>query len=122
MSTLKDVGQQGRTGSNGAARLARQAIEAARTIAELDAGVPDERQRSVLEAFPGWGPVSRLFDAQPAGVWAGLADELDDAAGEAMAKAARVVDTSFFTPGDLVAHIWGVLGAAGWSTPAFVDT
>ncbi|GAT05445.1 DNA methylase [Mycolicibacterium fortuitum subsp. acetamidolyticum] len=101
--------------------LARRAIEAARTITALASGVADDSQRAILEAFPGWGPVSSLFDAQPAGVWAGLADELDDAAGEAMAKAARVVDTSFFTPAELVGHIWGVLRAAGFEGGSVLD-
>lgn len=120
MSTFTAV-EQGRTDSKGAARLARQAIEAARTIAEMDMGAPDECQRATLEAFPGWGPVAKLFDPQPNGVWAGLADELDDVAGEAMAKAARVVDTSFFTPADLVGHIYGVLRAAGFTAGSVLD-
>jgi N12 class adenine-specific DNA methylase/SAM-dependent methyltransferase len=119
MSTLKTV-QRGRLDGKGAV-LARRAIAAAQTIAELDAGVADERQRAILEAFPGWGPVAKLFDAEPPGVWAGLADELDDAAGEAMAKAARVVDTSFFTPAELVGHIWGVLLAAGFTGGSVLD-
>ena len=36
--------------------LARRALAAARTVAQLDAGPPaalDERQRSILAAFPG---------------------------------------------------------------------
>ena len=110
------TGPQGRKG----VVLARRAIEAARTITALS-GVAEGSQRAILEAFPGWGPVSSLFDAQPAGVWAGLADELDDAAGEAMAKAARVVDTSFFTPAALVGHIWGVLRAAGFTGGSVLD-
>ena len=104
--------------------LARRAIAAARTLAQLDVGPPAalaEHQRVSLEAFPGWGPVSALFDAEPAGPWAELADELEDAAGEAMAKAARVVDTSFFSPPELVAHIWGVLCAAGFAGGSVLD-
>lgn len=104
--------------------LARRAIAAARTLAQVDAGPPAalaEHQRATLEAFPGWGPVSALFDAEPAGPWAELADELEDAAGETMAKAARVVDTSFFSPPELVAHIWGVLRAAGFAGGSVLD-
>lgn len=104
--------------------LARRALAAARTVAQLDAGPPaalDERQRSILAAFPGWGPVAALFDAEPAGPWAELADELDEVAGEAMAKAARVVDTSFFSPDELVTHIWGVLCAAGFAGGSVLD-
>ncbi|WP_234816690.1 MULTISPECIES: methyltransferase domain-containing protein [Mycolicibacterium] len=50
-----------------------------------------------------------------------MADELDDAVGEAMAKAARVVDTSFFTPAELVAHIWGLLRTAGFTGGSVLD-
>ncbi|WP_235717691.1 methyltransferase domain-containing protein [Mycolicibacterium goodii] len=38
-----------------------------------------------------------------------------------MAKAARVVDTSFFTPAALVGHIWGVLRAAGFTGGSVLD-
>lgn len=119
MSTLKSV-QRGRLDGNGAG-LARRAIAAVKVVAELEAGNADEHQRSILEAFPGWGPVAKLFDAEPAGVWAQLADEFEDAAGAAMAAAARVVDTSFFTPAELVGHIWGVLQAAGFRGGSVLD-
>jgi SAM-dependent methyltransferase len=117
-----EIAQSNDRGNSKSAKLARRAICAAQTVAELGAGrVADDRQRKALAAFPGWGPVSKLFDAQPSGAWAALADELDDAAGEAMAKAARVVDTSFFTPAELVSHIWGVLRAAGFTGGSVLD-
>lgn len=119
MSSSNSVEQ--RRSSRRGVVLARRAIAAVKTLSELGSGVPNDDQRVVLEAFPGWGAVSALFDAQPAGVWAGLADELDEVAGEAMPKAARVVDTSFFTPADLVRHVWGVLQAAGFSGGAVLD-
>lgn len=112
---------RGRVARRGPSRLAQQAVDAARVIAELGERAPDAQQRSVLEGFSGWGPVAKLFDPQPTGVWAELADELDDAVGDAMAKAARVVDTSFFTPGQLVSHIYGVLRAAGFTGGAVLD-
>ncbi len=119
MSTL-EISRPGRV-SAGGVMLARRAIAAAQTLAEVGDGVPDDRQRAILEAFPGWGPVAALFDAELAGPWAQLADDLDDAAGEAMAAAGRVVDTSFFTPGALVEHIWGVLRAAGFAGGSVLD-
>lgn len=110
----------GAQGNRRAPRLARAAIAAARTVADV-AGLVDEDQRAILEGFAGWGPVAKLFDPQPLGVWAELADELEAVAGEAMTSAARVVDTSFFTPADLVGHIWDVLRAAGFSGGSVLD-
>ncbi|QFS94670.1 Methyltransferase domain protein (plasmid) [Mycobacterium sp. THAF192] len=118
MSSSKLVVEQGVRGAVG---LARCAVDAVRTLVEVDGGIADERQRRVLEAFPGWGPVAKMFDAQPQGVWAGLADELDEVAGEWVAKAARVVDTSFFTPAALVGHVFGVLQAAGFTGGSVLD-
>ncbi|UBV22309.1 methyltransferase domain-containing protein [Mycolicibacterium fortuitum] len=110
------------SGNGSGSALARRAIHAARIVTELDGGhAVDDRQRAVLEGFPGWGPASKLFDSQPAGAWAELADELDEAIGESMARAARVVDTSFFTPAELVSHIWGVLRAAGFTGGSVLD-
>ena len=120
MSTSEIIELQSRKGGKGVA-AARRTIAAVQMLAEAVGATPDERQRSVLEGFNGWGPVSKLFDAEPVGVWAGLADELDDTGSEAMAKAARVVDTSFFTPAALVGHIWGVLRAAGFTGGSVLD-
>jgi hypothetical protein len=120
MSTL-EISRPGRV-SAGGVRLARRAVAAAQALAEVGDGVADDRQRAILEAFSGWGSVAALFDAEPAGAWAKLADELDDAAGEAMAAAARVVDTSFFTPPALVGHIWAVLRAAGFTGGSVLDS
>lgn len=122
--TTVDISQSEAAVNSTGPVLARRALAAARTVAQLDAGPPaalDERQRSILAAFPGWGPVAALFDAEPTGPWAELADELDEVAGEAMAKAARVVDTSFFSPDELVTHIWGVLCAAGFTGGSVLD-
>uniref|UniRef100_A1UQ64 Methyltransferase type 11 n=1 Tax=Mycobacterium sp. (strain KMS) TaxID=189918 RepID=A1UQ64_MYCSK len=101
--------------------MARRAIAAVHTLAEVGGGFANERQRALLEAFPGWGPVAALFDAEPAGPWAELADDLDDAAGAAMAAAGRLVDTSFFTPAELVAHIWEALGSVGFAGGSVLD-
>lgn len=119
MSSTLEISHAQRT--TGSVAMARRAIAAAQTLAEIGGGLADDRQRAILEAFPGWGPVAALFDAEPAGPWAELADDLDDAAGEAMAAAGRVVDTSFFTPAGLVRHIWGVLRAAGFAGGSVLD-
>lgn len=105
----------------GTGAVARQAVSAVRTLAEVGPGGPDDSQRSILEAFPGWGPVSKLFDPQPRGVWAQLADELEAVAGAELGGAARVVDTSFFTPPALVAHMYEVLRSAGFTGGSVLD-
>lgn len=119
MSAL-GISRPDRVGAGGVT-LARRAIAAAQSLVEVGDGVPDDRQRAILEAFPGWGPVAALFDAEPAGIWAELADNLEDAAGEAVVAAGRVVDTSFFTPAELVGHIWGVLRATGFAGGSVLD-
>lgn len=102
-------------------RLARQAVEAARVVSALGGAALDENQRQMLQAFPGWGPAARLFDEQPGKTWAALADDLDEAAGDAAQAAARVVDTSFFTPPELIARIYGLLQAAGFAGGSVLD-
>lgn len=109
------------TGGKRQARLARQAVEAARLVSALGSSAPDANQRQVLQAFPGWGPAAPLFDAQPAGIWATLADDLDDATGPAAQAAARIVDTSFFTPPELIAHVYRLLQRAGFNGGSVLD-
>ncbi|WP_457180756.1 methyltransferase domain-containing protein [Mycobacteroides abscessus] len=92
----------------------RKAIDAARTLHELDGAAPDPDQRAALNAFPGWGAVTEIFELEPRPVVADLLDELESftRAGD-LAAAARVLDTSFYTPAPLITHMYGVLRAAG---------
>lgn len=118
--SMVDARRRSREGARGAG-LARRAVAAAAVLSEVAGGIPDDDQRKVLEGFPGWGPVAKLFDGQLSGAWAELADELDDVLGEAVSCAGRVVDTSFFTPAPLVGHIWDVLRAAGFCGGSVLD-
>ena len=95
-----------------AARSAVQAVHALQTVKPGASPTPD--QRAALEGFPGWGAAAPLFDPQPAKSWAALADELDDLDPTAMNAAARVVDTSFYTPPALIEHIYHLLRQAGF--------
>lgn len=89
---------------------ARAAVHAVHVLHNLRPGAPlDAGHRLVLERFPGWGAAAPLFDAQPAKSWAVLADELDDLNPAAMKAAARLVDTSFYTPPALIEHIYRLL-------------
>ncbi|MFV8161115.1 methyltransferase domain-containing protein [Mycobacterium sp. 134] len=105
----------------GKLRLARQAVAAVRTVAELGGAAPDDLQREKLEAFPGWGPVAKLFDPDPTGAWAKLIDDLDESASDDMTGAGRVVDTSFFTPPELIASIYNLLRTAGFAGGTVLD-
>lgn len=95
---------------------ARTAVQAVRVLQELrgPASTPTSDQRAILQRFPGWGAAAPLFDPQPAKSWAALADEFDDLDAEAMKAAARVVDTSFYTPSALIEHIYQLLRQAGF--------
>ncbi|CAN3132146.1 DNA methylase [Mycobacterium sp. smrl_JER01] len=118
--SLEHAGGRSRVGARGA-ELARGAIAAVEALSEVGGAAPNGEQLKALEGFAGWGPVGKLFDPQPSGVWAELADQLDDALGEAMSCAGRVVDTSFFTPEALVGHIWEVLRSVGFSGGSVLD-
>ena len=94
---------------------ARAAVHAVQVLKTLRHGAtPAAEQRAHLEQFPGWGAAAPLFDPQPTNSWAALADELDDADPAAMKAAARVVDTSFYTPPALIGHIYALLQHAGF--------
>lgn len=101
-------------------KLADRVLGAVRALAEV-VGAPTCDQRAALEAFPGWGPVSGLFDPQPQGSWGELADALDEMDSEILASGARVVDTSFFTPAPLIGHIYDLLRAAGFGGGSVLD-
>lgn len=92
----------------------RKAVHAARTLHELGGAAPDHDQRASLNAFPGWGALTELFDTEPRPAIADLIDELESLTCDGdLAAAARVVDTSFYTPAALIAHMYSVLRAVG---------
>jgi N12 class adenine-specific DNA methylase len=101
---------------------ARAAVDAVRILKTLPHGLtPSTDQRARLEQFPGWGAAASLFDPQPAKSWATLADELDDLDPAAMKAAARIVDTSFYTPPALIKHIYWLLQQAGFRGGGVLD-
>lgn len=100
----------------------RRALAAVQVLHDLTPGsTPTPEQRDILAQFPGWGPASTLFDPQPTPAWAQLADDLDELAGARVNTAARLVDTSFYTPASLVAHIYRLLMSAGFTGGAVLD-
>lgn len=101
---------------------ARAALHAVHALYDVRPGAsPTPQQRADLLRFPGWGAAAPLFDPQPTKSWAALADELDDLDPSAMKAAARVVDTSFYTPPALVEHIYRLLQHAGFCGGEVLD-
>lgn len=101
---------------------ARAALHAVHALHDLRPGAsPTPQQRADLLRFPGWGAAAPLFDPQPAKSWAALADELEDLDPSAMKAAARVVDTSFYTPPVLIEHIYRLLQHAGFRGGEVLD-
>jgi N12 class adenine-specific DNA methylase/SAM-dependent methyltransferase len=100
---------------------ARAALAAVKVLHGLNRFEPDSAQRAALEGFPGWGAAAPLFEPQPAPGWAALADELDDLVPAEMKTAARVVDTSFYTPPALIEHIYRLLRVAGFTGGPVLD-
>jgi SAM-dependent methyltransferase len=101
---------------------ARAAIQAVRVLRDLRNGaIPTAEQCVYLEQFPGWGAAAPLFDPRPAKSWAELADELEDLDPAAMKAAARVVDTSFYTPPFLIQQIYRLLQQAGFRGGDILD-
>jgi N12 class adenine-specific DNA methylase/SAM-dependent methyltransferase len=100
----------------------RRVLAAVQVLHNLTPGAtPSPEQRDILAQFPGWGPASTLFDPQPTRAWAQLADTLDELAGADVTTAARLVDTSFYTPASLVAHIYRLLMSAGFTGGPVLD-
>jgi N12 class adenine-specific DNA methylase/SAM-dependent methyltransferase len=101
---------------------ARAAIQAVRVLRDLRNGaILTAEQCAYLEQFPGWGAAAPLFDPQPTKSWAELADELDNLDPAAMKAAARVVDTSFYTPPSLIQHVYLLLQQAGFRGGDILD-
>jgi SAM-dependent methyltransferase len=102
-------------------KAARAALAAVQVLRGLNGSELNSAQRATLERFPGWGAVAPLFDAQPEPSWVALADEVDDLVPAEMKIAARVVDTSFYTPPALVEHIYRLLRGAGLTGGPVLD-
>ncbi|WP_137726199.1 methyltransferase domain-containing protein [Prescottella subtropica] len=105
----------------------RDTVNSAVRALELVRDLGDESpvttgQRAALQAWPGWGVLAPAFDPEPSGMWLDVADRLDSLLDEpARAAAADVVDTAFYTPPTVAAHLWQVLGAAGFGGGRVLD-
>ncbi|MBM4569103.1 methyltransferase domain-containing protein [Rhodococcus hoagii] len=105
----------------------RDTVTSAMRALELIRDLGDESpltasQRAALRAWPGWGVLAPAFGPEPAGMWLDVADRLDSLLEEpARAAAADIVDTAFYTPPTVAAHLWQVLAAAGFAGGRVLD-
>ena len=103
--------------------LVKSAMRALDLLHELEDGhAATDEQRAVLQAWPGWGVLAPAFDPEPSGMWLEVADRLDSLLVDtARAAAADVVDTAFYTPQPVAAHLWQVLTSAGFTGGQVLD-
>lgn len=96
-------------------QIANRALDALTTLTSI-IGEPTEEQRATLATWPGWGPLTPAFAAQPEGGWAGIADRLTGLIPEADLNVARdVIDTSFYTGWAVAESVFTLLRAAGFT-------
>ncbi|MFE6967013.1 N-6 DNA methylase [Agromyces sp. NPDC057679] len=96
--------------------LANTALNALRTLKELDGATPTAEQRDALVRWPGWGPLAPAFATTPEGGWAKVADEIDDLLNQnAFSKALDVIDTSFYTGETVTQAVFEILRATGFN-------
>lgn len=96
---------------------ARTAVESIQTLRQLT-GTPTEAQAASLAKWSGWGPLAKAFDPQVTGGWADIANDLEDLylqKPQELVVARDVVDTSFYTPPQIVAAVFELLRATGFT-------
>ncbi|WP_159601296.1 N-6 DNA methylase [Agromyces humi] len=95
--------------------LARTALDALKTLRELDGATPTAEQRATLIKWPGWGPLAPAFANTPDGGWAGIAEEIDTLVDDRGRNAAAdVIDTSFYTGADVAGAVFDILRQSGF--------
>jgi SAM-dependent methyltransferase len=108
------------TGSLSAASIALDALDALRD--NRNSPVMLSSTRDALALWPGWGQLAPAFDPVPAGKWVQVADRLDDVLEEAARNAAaKIIDTSFYTPPWLGERLWRLLVSAGFDGGRVLD-
>ncbi|BDZ52573.1 hypothetical protein GCM10025867_48140 (plasmid) [Frondihabitans sucicola] len=97
---------------------ARRALLALETLRVLTEAGPTAVQRERLLDWPGWGALAPAFSPQPKSGWLDVADRLEqsfsDRPGD-LKTAADHLDTSFFTPPEIIEAMFGLLRASGFT-------
>lgn len=79
-------------------------------------------QRSALQAWPGWGPLTPIFESEPSVSWARIGEELEGLLGAgALAQGSTQVDNAFYTSGDIASRVWRLLADAGFAGGRVLD-
>ena len=96
-------------------KLAANALTALTALTQLT-GTPTATEREQLALWSGWGPISKALNRNPDAEWGAVADQLDVLLSEPELNAARdVVDTSFYTSAPVVAAVFDLLAATGFT-------
>lgn len=104
-------------------KFGHAAIAAARVLAEKPHrhDLTDD-QRAALAAWPGWGPLSPLFEREQTRAWATIGEELEELLGaQALSRGSEQVDNAFYTSDDVAGRIWGLLTGAGFTGGRVLD-
>lgn len=102
---------------------ARQAVAAAHVLETNPSRTTlTDDQRATLADWPGWGPLSGLFESGLSGTLAGLAEELESALGaDAFAAGRAQCDNSFYTSEQVVSQMWKLLAGSGFTGGRVLD-
>lgn len=104
-------------------KFGHAAVAAARVLADRPHRhhLTDE-QRAALQAWPGWGPLTPIFESEPSASWAQIGEELEELLGAgALAQGATQVDNAFYTSDDIASRVWRLLAGAGFTGGRVLD-
>lgn len=97
---------------------ARTALESIRTLRSLAGSALTSAEKTSLAQWSGWGPLAPAFEPDARGGWAEIANELDElflTRPDELVSARDVLDTSFYTPPQVIAAVFELLRATGFS-------
>lgn len=104
-------------------KFGHAAVAAARVLADR----PNRhhltgQQRSALAAWPGWGPLSPVFEHEQTSTWSSIGEQLEELLGaQALVRGSEQVDNAFYTSDDVAGRIWRLLAGAGFTGGRVLD-
>lgn len=101
--------------------LAKNALDALTALNSVGPA-PTDDERAAMALWPGWGPLAPAFAQTPEGRWSKIADELDTLVSAADLNMAREnIDTSFYTSPEIVAAVFDLLRATGFTAGEILE-